>query len=69
MAIDEPKIQQDIVPTDGVSPETNPEGRTPHGIPEGAGDYDPAASPTGERFETETAPQEIEDDAPRAPGR
>lgn len=59
-----PKVQQDIVPLEGASPETNPEGRTPHGIPEEATEGEPKAKTTNDRFATETAALNIEQDKP-----
>lgn len=61
--MNQPKIQEDVVPPEGGSPAANPEGRTPMGIPAKATEGDPAADPTGDRFKTETAALDIEQDA------
>ncbi len=43
-------------PAKGASPDTNPDGRMPHGIPKGAEDHDATGLPSSDRQETETAP-------------
>lgn len=55
-----PKVQQDDVPAEGASPASNPEGRTPHGTPEDAGDHEAKGAPTNDRLSSETAPVNIE---------
>lgn len=63
--MNEPKVQDDIVPEGGTSPAVNPEGRTPLGIPAEINAGDPAAKPTDDRFATEIAPLEtLKDKAP-----
>jgi len=57
--MNQPKVQADI-PADGASPDHNPTGNTPHGIPKGMSDHDAAATPTSDRGATETAVQNIE---------
>ena len=58
--MNQPKVQEDIVPPEGQSPAANLEGRTPMGIPLEAIEGDPAADPTGDRFKTEIAALVIE---------
>jgi hypothetical protein len=60
--MNQPKIQEDIVPQEGASPAANPEGRTPMGIPEEITKGDPAGDPTGDRLATEVAVLKIEQD-------
>lgn len=57
--MNQPKVQTDV-PADGASPDHNPTGNTPHGIPKGMGDHDATALPTSDRGATETATQDIE---------
>ena len=61
--MNQPKVQEDIVPAEGGSPAANPEGRTPMGIPAEAIEGNPAGDPTADRFKTETAALEIEQNA------
>ena len=42
-------------PPEGASPDHNPTGSTPNGIPEGLEDAEPKARPTSDRAKTETA--------------
>ena len=58
--MNEPKVQEDVVPDEGASPAANPEGRTPFGIPVDVDAGEPAARANGERFATEIAALEIE---------
>ena len=57
--MNQPKVQTDI-PADGVSPENNPTGKTPHGIPEALMQEDANALPSSGRIATEVAPLVIE---------
>ncbi len=57
--MNQPKVQTDI-PEDGGSPDHNPTGTTPHGIPEGMAHEEATALPTSDRGAAETAPQTIE---------
>ena len=50
-----PKVQTDDPPTEGASPDHNPDGTMPHGIPEGMKDQDATALPTSDRQQTEVA--------------
>ena len=61
--MNQPKVQEDVVPPEGGSPAANPEGRTPMGIPIEAAKGNPAADATGDRLKTETAPLKIQQDA------
>ena len=54
--MNQPKTQTDDPPAEGASPDHNPTGETPHGIPKGTGEHAPTASPTGDRQASETAP-------------
>jgi len=54
--MNEPK-QPANPPEGGASPASNPTGKTPNGIPRGAKDHEPKASPTSDRQQTETAPE------------
>lgn len=67
--MNEPKVQDDIVPEDGTSPAVNPEGRTPFGIPVDADKAEPSGRASDERFETETAPLRTGKDEPVPPKR
>ena len=65
-----PKVQQDDgVPVEGTSPASNPEGRTPHGTPEQAGDHEAKGTPTNDRLSSETAPVNVEQGKPPQPKR
>lgn len=59
--MNQPKTQTDDPPREGTSPDHNPTGDTPHGIPKGAEDHAPKALPTDDRHASETAP--LKDDA------
>lgn len=61
--MNQPKVQTDIT-EDGASPDHNPTGTTPHGIPNGMADHKATALPTSDRGATETAPHAIENDKP-----
>ena len=50
-----PKVQTDDPPTEGASPDHNPDGTMPHGIPEGMQDQDATAYPTSDRQKSEVA--------------
>lgn len=50
--------QPDDVPDTGTSPDSNPTGDTPHGIPKGMGDADAKGRPTDDRHDTETAAED-----------
>jgi hypothetical protein len=52
--MNEPRPPEDP-PPHGASPDSNPAGKTPHGIPSGAEDQQPKARPTSDRAQTETA--------------
>jgi hypothetical protein len=43
-------------PSDGATPDTNPSGTTPNGIPDGAADHEPKGTPNSDRYKTETGP-------------
>ncbi len=58
--MNQPKIQTDDPPSEGASPDHNPTGNTPHGIPKGTEDADAKALPTSDRQASETAPRESE---------
>ncbi len=58
--MNEPKIQTDDPPTQGTSPDHNPTGTTPHGVPEGMEDTEAKGHPTSDRQKTETAVPRIE---------
>ena len=62
--MNQPKVQDDVVPEGGTSPAVNPEGRTPLGIPVEADEADPTGRAGDERFETETAPLRTGKDEP-----
>ena len=53
--MNQPKIQTDDPPTEGASPDHNPTGDTPHGIPKGLEDHDAKALPNSDRQAGETA--------------
>jgi hypothetical protein len=46
-------------PQDGASPDTNPSGETPHGIPKGIEQHEPKGTPTSDREKTESAPHKV----------
>lgn len=52
--MNQPKVQTDV-PAEGASPDQNPTGKTPHGIPEELANEDPASRPSPDRMATETA--------------
>ena len=52
--MNQPKVAEDV-PAEGVSPDHNPTGTTPHGIPEGLDTEDAAGQPESGRLATETA--------------
>ena len=65
-----PKTQTDAqIPVEGTSPAANPDGRSPHGIPEEATKAEPGAKTTNDRLATETAPLNIERGQPEMPKR
>lgn len=65
-----PKVQTDAeIPVEGVSPDTNVEGRTPHGTPEQTSDAQAKGNPTNERLATETAAVNAEQGKPELPKR
>ena len=47
-------------PTHGAPSDANPEGDTPHGIPDGMDEHEPKGRPTSDREQTEAAPGAIE---------
>ncbi len=53
--MNQPKIQTDNLPSEGASPDHNPTGETPHGIPKGLRDADAVGRPSGDRLASETA--------------
>ncbi len=53
--MNQPKTQTDDPPTEGASPDNNPTGNTPHGIPKEMLEHDAKGSPTGDRLANETA--------------
>ena len=55
-----PKVQTEDPPTEGTSPDHNPDGTMPHGIPEAMKGEKATAKPTSARHETEMAPLIIE---------
>ncbi len=61
--MNQPKVQTDV-PDEGASPDANPTGTTPHGIPEGMEKQDasPGGRPTSDRGATETAPLRVDKD-------
>jgi len=58
--MNQPKTQTDDPPPEGTSPDHNPTGNTPHGIPKGLGNADVAARPNDGREATEVAVQKID---------
>ena len=58
--MNQPKIQTDDPPTEGASPDHNPTGDTPHGIPKGLEDQDAKGLPTSDRQEGEAASRTAE---------
>lgn len=61
--MNQPKVQTDIS-EDGASPDHNPTGTTPHGIPEGMDASEAKALPTSDRGAAETAVHTIENGKP-----
>ncbi len=59
--MNQPKVQTDV-PAEGASPDHNPSGDTPHGIPEGMKDQDPKGLPNSDRHEAEKAVQKSSED-------
>ncbi len=59
--MNQPKVQTDV-PAEGASPDNNPSGDTPHGIPKGMEDHDAKGLPNSDRHEGEKAAQESGDD-------
>ena len=51
-----PKVQTDNVPTEGAPSDHNPDGTTPHGIPDALRGQDASGRASNARIETETAP-------------
>ena len=58
--MNQPKVQTDDPPPEGASPDHNPTGETPHGIPKGTEDHDAKALPNDDRKTGETAPRTID---------
>ena len=58
ISMNQPKVQTDV-PAEGASPDANPTGTTPHGIPEGMEKQEAKATPTSDRGATETAPLRV----------
>jgi hypothetical protein len=58
--MNQPKIQTDDPPTEGASPDHNPTGNTPHGIPKGLEDHDAKGLPNSDRQAGETASRTAE---------
>lgn len=54
--MNQPKTQTDDPPPEGASPDHNPTGETPHGIPKGLKDHAPEGRPNDDRQATETGP-------------
>ena len=54
--MNQPKVQTDV-PDEGASPDHNPTGDTPHGIPKGMEDHEATGTPTSDRHEGEKAVQ------------
>ncbi len=52
--MNQPKIQTDDPPPEGASPDHNPTGNTPHGIPKGMEDRAATALPNDDRQASET---------------
>jgi hypothetical protein len=59
--MNQPKVQTDV-PAEGASPDNNPTGDTPHGIPKGMEDQDAKALPNSDRHEGEKAVQKSSKD-------
>ena len=59
--MNQPKVQTDV-PAEGASPDHNPTGDTPHGIPDGMKGQDATALPNSDRHEAEKAPQKTSKD-------
>ncbi len=55
--MNQPKTQTDDPPTEGTSPDHNPTGNTPNGIPKGLANADTAGRADDNRIATETAVQ------------
>ena len=53
--MNQPKIQTNDPPTEGASPDHNPTGNTPNGIPKGLADAKVSGRPNDGRLATETA--------------
>ena len=51
--MNQPKVQTDV-PAEGASPDHNPDGTMPHGIPNGMEREDAKATPTSDRGAAET---------------
>ena len=60
--MNQPKIQTDDPPTEGASPDHNPTGDTPNGIPKGLKDVEVSGRPNDSRQATETAVQKTGED-------
>ncbi len=58
--MNQPKIQTDDPPAEGTSPDHNPTGNTPHGIPKGTENQAAKALPDNARQASETAPLNTE---------
>ena len=58
--MNQPKVQTDDPPREGASPDHNPTGNTPHGIPKGTEDHDAKALPNDDRKTAETAPRTVD---------
>ena len=54
--MNQPKVQTDDPPPEGASPDHNPTGETPHGIPKAIKDQAPEARPSDDRLANETGP-------------
>ena len=52
--MNQPKVQTDV-PAEGASPDQNPTGKTPHGIPEELVNEEPDGRPSPDRMATEIA--------------
>ncbi len=55
--MNQPKVQTDDPPPEGASPDHNPTGQTPHGIPKGMEDHEAKALPNDDRKAAETTPR------------
>ena len=60
--MNQPKVQTDDPPAEGASPDHNPTGNTPNGIPKGLADIKAAGPPNDARGATETAVQKAGQD-------